>query len=167
MLVHYKRKYTVQNPLKNKPVSIMHDMITTDQKMTWKQLNVVIHDGNGSRLSLVNLKDDEYHKVFDFALPEPLLPGETQEYFVEYDLEEPERYFENTFFAGWGECVTQIDFPLSKGIKVPIAYEIPPGAKRKIKSKLQPDLTKTTSDRATYRWSIAGGRKGHVYGFCW
>lgn len=167
MLVHYKRLYEIQS-LSDEPISEVNHQIATDVEKTFEELNLKIYDEDGNDMKITNIKVDKpLQKDFDTSFSTPLEKGQGLRYFLEYDIEEPERYFENIFLTNCEKFVTTVDFPVNAGIRNPVVYEVNLENEEKIKTKNQPILVEETNGRRTVRWAKKNIRKGQSFRFEW
>jgi hypothetical protein len=81
--------------------------------------------------------DEPYQKEFVTMFKRPVLKGEYLHYTMEYDLEEPKRYFENAFLTDCKKFVLSFEYPQSSSISVPIVYEVNQETDEKKKQQLR------------------------------
>lgn len=113
----------------NHPTSTITHQIATDMEKTFDDLKIKVYDENnkGLRISSIEL-DTLTQKEFATSFSKPLARGERVTYFLEYEVEEPQRYFENMFFAKCENFDLVLEFPKNTGkpgIQVdPVFYEV-------------------------------------------
>jgi hypothetical protein len=167
MLVHYKRVYEIQN-LSDEPLSTVWHQIATDVEKGFDELNIKVYDDEGKDLAITSVSIDKPHqKEFFTSFFRPLAKGGKKRYTLEYDLEEPERYFENMFFTDCEKFAVAIEYPAKKGISPPKAYDVKMETERKKKHKVQPVIVRKNKDRNVARWSEKNIVKGQSFGFKW
>jgi len=167
-LVHHKRICEIQN-LADEPLSSVWHQIATDVEKEFDELNIKVYDEDGKELAITSKTIDKLEqKEFYTAFIRPLTKGDKKRYTLEYDVEEPKRYFENAFFTNCEKFVVKIEYPatMSSTIKVPQAYEVEMETDKKRRHKVQPVITRK-KDRFIAVWSQADISKGQSFRFEW
>ncbi len=99
MLVEHKRTYEVINT-SNEPIkNVLHGIAIDVEKATVDDLKVRVYDENhrNMKISSINVNKPDC-KEFTTEFMEPIVKGDTgRKYTLVYEVEEPERYFENAF----------------------------------------------------------------------
>jgi hypothetical protein len=146
MLVHYKRKYKIQN-ISEKPIHKVLHGIATDVAKKFDELNIVAYDENGKDLKISSISVDKpYQKEFTTIFNKPIFKGDKDRYYIlEYDVEEPEKYFENTFLVGCEKLIVAFDFPTSVRSLTIYESSLETGENKKV--RIQPKLQKVAVDR--------------------
>ena len=105
MKVHHKRRYQIKNISKEPINDVVHFIGTDVDKETLDDLNVKVLDENESEMRVSSITVDQpTTKEFTTKFNQPVLPDENgREFTLDYEVEEPERFFENTFFINIGE----------------------------------------------------------------
>ena len=168
MLVHHKRTYQVVN-ISDEPITtVLHGIATDVTKNSLEDLNVMVYDESNRELKISSISVDEpTQKEFTTNFNVPILKGEDGRYYViEYEVEEPERYFENAFLIDCQKLVIKLDYPNNGEIKEPAFYEINQETDEKTKSNIVPTI-RNSSDRSVARWAIQGIKKGQTYRIEW
>lgn len=154
MRVHYKRAYDIQN-LSDRPAANVTHQIATDVEKTLNDLNIKVYDENNKPLRISSIELDTLHqKEFATSFATPLAKGQRTRYFLEYDVEEPERYFENTFFTNCKKFVLLFDCPASDTSIKPELYEVNPETGQKDLSDTKARITKTDGGMVL-RWEMS------------
>lgn len=166
MLVHYKRRYEIVN-ISEKPIHKVLHGIATDVSKNFDDLNIITYDENKLPLKISSISVDKpYQKEFTTIFNKPILKGDNARYYsLEYDIEEPERYFENTFLVGCDKFTVSFDLPLL--IRSLIIYEssLETGHYKKIKS--QPILHESSTKRNVAKWTKRKIHEGQSFRFEW
>ncbi|HKY52926.1 MAG TPA: adenylate/guanylate cyclase domain-containing protein [Anaerolineales bacterium] len=137
MKVRYTRACEIQN-ISGRPATNVTHQIATDVEKTFDDLKIKIYDEKGTALRIATIELDALEqKEFTTSFAGTLEVGERTKYFLEYEVEEPERYFENSFFTNCKRFVLVFDSPseLSLGIMKPVLYEVNPESGQKHKSE--------------------------------
>ncbi len=144
MLVHHKRKYELAN-ISDKPIfNVLHGVATDVEIYSINDLNLKIYDekNNDLIISSVNV-DKPQTKEFTTMFTKPILKGEQgRGYTIEYDLEEPKRYFTNAFLIDCNKLILVIEYPDDPEIKEPILYDIIQETEKQTVSDTKPKIEK-------------------------
>ncbi|MBI3842319.1 MAG: hypothetical protein HY295_04135 [Thaumarchaeota archaeon] len=168
MLVHYKRVYEVKN-ISDEPIyDVLHGIATDVEKPSINDLNVSVYDENNRELKISSINVDEpYQKEFTTRFNQPILKGEDGRYYIiEYEVEEPERYFENAFLIDCKKLVLKMQYPLNDTIKEPVLYDINQETEEKKPSKIKPTIRKDGENNVV-RWAKTDITKGQTYRIEW
>lgn len=165
MLVHYKRIYELQN-LSDIPTQTVTHQIATDVEKTLNDLNIKVYDESNRPLTISSVELNTPHqKLFATSLAKSLLKGEKVTYSLEYDVEEPERYFENAFYANCEEFVLIFDFPENQPV-TPVLFEVNP--ENDEKSAIEAEMAVAReSGRIICRWQVDTISKGRSLRIEW
>jgi Adenylate and Guanylate cyclase catalytic domain len=166
MLVHYKRRYEIEN-ISEKPIHKVLHGIATDTDKNFDELNIVTYDENKLPLKISSISVDKpYQKEFTTIFNKPISKGERSRYYtLEYRVEEPEKYFENTFLVGCEKFTVYFDLPLSiKGLTM---YESDLESGDYKKNRSQPQLHQTSSKRNLAKWTRRNIHEGQSFRFEW
>ena len=167
MLVHYKRVYEIQNAT-DKPLRTVTHEIWTDVEKKWEDLNVRVIDDEGKELVISEVEFDKpKQKKFATTFVKPLMFGDNRKYVLEYDVEEPDRSFENIFNIRCGKFVVRIDYPLNAKIRTPTAYEVNIEQEKKTKCSIQPLIRPKGKNRTIAEWSVENCRLLQTFRFEW
>jgi hypothetical protein len=143
MLVEHKRTYEVVNT-SNEPIkNVLHGIATDVDKATIDDLKVRVYDENhrNLRISSINVNKPDC-KEFTTDFLEPIVKGETgRKYTLVYEVEEPERYFENAFLIDCQKLTLWFTYPQNHDIQQPILYKINQETEAKSKSNIEPTIT--------------------------
>jgi len=168
MLVHHKRKYELAN-ISDKPIfNVLHGVATDVEIYSINDLNLKIYDekNNDLIISSVNV-DKPQTKEFTTMFTKPILKGEQgRGYTIEYDLEEPKRYFTNAFLIDCNKLILVIEYPDDPEIKEPILYDIIQETEKQTVSDTKPKIEKIeTGTRMT--WVKKEITKGETFKLMW
>ena len=167
MLVHYQRKYEIQNA-SDEPVRTVSHEIATDVPKRWRDLNLKIVDDEGRDLVISDVEiDDLYQKKFDTTFSKPLEFGDHRKYVMEYDVEEPDRSFENMFLESCGKFVVRIDYPMDGKLKTPKVFEVSTEKKKKKEHPVQPTIARRNNNRCVAEWSVEDCAEQQSFRFEW
>lgn len=168
MLVHYKRTYEVTNTTSTPIYYVEHGIATDVPKQSLDDINLSIYDEDNLDLTISDIKINEpYQKQFTTAFNKPILKNQTGRYYiVEYDVEEPERYFENAFLINCKKIVLKVEYPSKGMINDPVFYLIDQETAEKKKPKKKPIIRKTGRIKVA-RWSTTEPAKGQTIRIEW
>ncbi|MGI0057079.1 MAG: adenylate/guanylate cyclase domain-containing protein [Nitrosarchaeum sp.] len=144
MLVQHKRTYEVAN-ISDEPIyHVLHGIATDVEKYSLNDLNVQVYDENHREMKISSINVDKpTSKEFTTAFNKPILKGENnRKYTLVYDVEEPERYFENAFLIDVSKYVFNFKYPVNGCKCNPVFYEINQESDEKTKSKILPKIEK-------------------------
>ena len=136
MLTHHRRTYNIQN-MSDEPIQTILHGICTDVPKSFLDLNIRTLDELGHELEITSIRlDNPYQKEFTTTFNKPIFKGEIDRcYTLEYDVEEPERYFENSFSTNCKKYNVSLIYPSDANFK-PIAYVNMKDMKAKFESEL-------------------------------
>ena len=167
-LVHYKRTYQVKN-ISDEPIyNVLHGIATDVEKHSINELNVKVYDENNRDLKISSINVDEpFQKEFTTLFNQPILKNEDGSYYIiEYDVEEPDRYFENAFLINCQKLVLKMEYPVNDSISKPILYEINQETEEKKESEIQP-VIRESGNTNVIRWSKEEITKGQTFRVEW
>ncbi len=144
MLVQHKRTYQVVN-ISNDPIyHVLHGLATDVEKYSINDLNVQVYDEHNHEMKISSINVDKpTSKEFTTAFNKPILKGEKDRmYTLVYEVEEPERYFENAFLIDVNNFVFNFKYPVNGCDCKPVFYDINQETDQKTKSKIQPEISK-------------------------
>jgi hypothetical protein len=164
-LVHYKRTYEIAN-ISDEPIYHVLHGITSDVDKAFDDLHVNVYDEGNRVLRVSSISIDRpRQKEFTTLFNKPIEKNEKgRHYTLEYDVEEPERYFENAFLVNCDRFIVNIDFPANA--KPPVLYEVSLETEEKKKSKTQPSLAKNAG-RLVGKWVKKDVVPGTSFRFEW
>lgn len=167
MLVHYKRVYEIQN-VAEEPVRTVTHQIATEVPKSWEELNIRIVDDEGNDLVISEISINKpKQKEFATSFARPLMFGDKRRFTIEYDVEEPDRSFENIFLTRCGRFIVRIDYPAREKITVPRVYEVNTEEETEKKCAIQPKLTRGKRDRLLAEWSVVDCAELQSFRFEW
>jgi len=168
MLTHHKRYYEIANISDDPIYQVLHGIATDVEKYSFNDLNIKVYDENNRDLKISSINIDKPDcKEFTTQFNQPILKGEQgRSYTLEYDVEEPERYFENAFLIDCKSLELAIEYPSNSKINDPVLYYINQETDKKIKSDLQPSTEKKNGvEKRT--WKINDSIKGQTFRIEW
>ena len=144
MLVQHKRTYEIVN-ISDEPIyNVLHGIATDVEKYSINDLNVQVYDESHREMKISSINVDKpTSKEFTTAFNKPILKGENNRmYTLVYEVEEPERYFENAFLIDVSKYVLNFKYPVNGCECKPVFYDINQETEAKTKSKNQPKIEK-------------------------
>lgn len=168
MLVHYKRTYEIKNITDEPIYHVLHGIATDVEKYSLNDLNVKVYDENNIDLKISSISVDlPTQKEFTTQFNQPILKNEKGRYYVlEYDVEEPEKYFENALLVDCNKIVLKMKYPVCDSIKKPTLYEIDQEKEEKNKCEIQPTI-RDNGESQVARWSKTNVVKGQTFRIEW
>jgi len=153
MLTHHRRFYNIEN-ISDDPISEVLHGIATDVPKSFLDLNIRTSDESARELKIKSINFDKpYQKEFTTAFNKPLYKGEKdRSYTLEYDVEEPERYFENYFSINCKKYTMSLMYPSDANI-TPVVYDVKVESETKTKSKTQPTVTEVEDGFVKATWT--------------
>lgn len=142
MLVQHKRTYEIENISKEPIYQVLHGIATDVRKYSINELNIKVLDDQGKvmKISSINI-DKPTCKEFTTEFNVPILKDEKNRgYTLIYEVEEPERYFENALLIDVQKFSLVFKYPANGSECNPVIYEINQETEQKIKSKVQPTI---------------------------
>lgn len=168
MLVHHARTYDIVN-ISDEPIRhLLHGIGTDIEKKSLEDLNVKVYENNGSKLKISSINMDLPHtKEFTTVFENPVLRGEKdRQYTLDYEVEEPERYFENTFLLDGSKFSLTFSYPKESPINTPKAFSIIHESEEKIPFKILPEINEKENS-IVVKWSIDSTKKGTAIRIEW
>ena len=168
MLVHHKRYYEIENTTDEPIYHVLHGIATDVEKYAFDDLNIKIYDENNHdlKISSININKPDC-KEFTTKFNQPIIKGEKERsYTLEYDVEEPEKYFENAFLIDCQNLSLSLTYPNTPKINGVTLYTINQETDEKIKSKVLPIIEKN-DESITVTWNTQDNIKGKTYRIEW
>lgn len=168
MLVHHKRTYDVEN-ISDEPIKyLLHGIGTDVPKNTINDLNVKVYEKDGTLLKISSINMDQPHtKEFSTVFENPVTKGQKdRQYTLEYDVEEPERYYENTFLVNGSKFVLSFSYPDNCEIKTPKLFSIIHETEQKIPLDIIPEINQM-ENKVVVKWQIDSTKKGTAVRIEW
>jgi len=168
MLVQHKRTYEVVNT-SNEPIkNVLHGIAMDVEKDTINDLNVKVYDEQNRELKISSINVNKPDcKEFTTEFQEPIIKGDVgKKYTLVYEVEEPEKYFENAFLIDCQKLSMGFKYPLNKGINQPVLYEISQETEKKSKSDVESIIDKSDSHEIV-RWEMTDIPKGRTFRIEW
>ena len=167
MLVQHKRTYEIMNLIEEPIKFVLHGIATDVEKATLDDLHLKVYDNTQTlmKISSINL-DKPFTKEFSTVFAKPVLKGEKNRSFtLEYEVEEPERYYENTFSIGCKKLIFSFTHGADSKINTPTLYNLNLETNRKTKTETKPIIEK--SGKITLTWEITDVVKGQTFRIEW
>lgn len=168
MRVQHKRTYQVAN-ISNEPIkNVLHGIAMDVNIDNFNDLNIQVFDEKDRECKITSINVDKPDcKEFTTEFSEPITKGDSGKgYTLVYEVEEPERYFENAFLIDCQKYNMSFKYPTNAGIKRPELIEISQENDEQIKSKVMPKIDKTNSHE-TVNWEITDIIKGKTFRIEW
>ncbi|MFQ5941553.1 MAG: adenylate/guanylate cyclase domain-containing protein [Nitrososphaerales archaeon] len=142
MLTHHKRIYNV-GCTSTEPIATVLHGIGTDVPKSFNDLNIKTSDESGRELRITSINFDKpFMKEFTTTFNKPIFKGEKERrYVLEYDVEEPERYFENYFAINCKKYTMSLLYDADTELK-PEVYDVNVEKDTAVKSQKQPRITR-------------------------
>jgi hypothetical protein len=168
MLVQHKRTYEVAN-ISNEPIkNVLHGIAMDINKDNINDLNIQVFDEKNRECKITSINVDKPDcKEFTTEFSEPIIKGDSGKgYTLVYEVEEPERYFENAFLIDCQEYNMSFKYPTNKGVKRPELIEISQETDKQTKSKVEPKI-KQLDLQEVVSWKITNIIKGKTFRIEW
>jgi hypothetical protein len=168
MLVQHKRTYEVAN-ISNEPIkNVLHGIAMDINKDNINDLNIQVFDEKNRECKITSINVDKPDcKEFTTEFSEPIIKGDSGKgYTLVYEVEEPERYFENAFLIDCQEYNMSFKYPTNKGVKRPELIEISQETDKQTKSKVEPKIKQLDSQEVV-SWKITNIIKGKTFRIEW
>lgn len=168
MLVQHKRTYEVINTSQDPIKTVLHGIAMDVNKEDINELNIQVYDEKHRECKITSINVDKPDcKEFTTEFNEPITKGDSgKSYTLIYEVEEPERYFENAFLIDCQHCVLSFKYPIGCGIKRPEFYDISQESETKTKSDLIPTIEKGTNFEVI-KWDMYELLKGKTFRIEW
>lgn len=139
MYVQHKRMYEIAN-ISDEPIKhVLHGIATDVEKYSINDLNLQVYDETGRELKISSINVDRpTSKEFTTEFNRPIIKGDQgRQYTLIYEVEEPERYFENAFLIDVKRLSFIFKYPKNADCK-PILYHVNQETEEKTKLEDQP-----------------------------
>jgi hypothetical protein len=168
MIVQHKRTYEVAN-ISNEPIKkVLHGIAFDVEIPDINDLNIKVYDEKDRDCKITSINVDKPDcKEFTTSFSEPITKEDTgKKYTLQYEVAEPERYFENAFLIDCQKFNMSFHYPLEKGIKQPKLLEVNQETEESTPSKIIPKITKEGKIEKI-RWEMEDIPKGKTYRIDW
>ena len=165
MLTHHTWVWDEVN-VTDKPIERIPCIMDGRVPRKFEDLNVRIFDQRGNRLKVESFVEDKpYLKHIIFKLNRPIMPNKSQRLKLEYDWEEPDRYFE---YIVTSECKKfKYHLTVDKDVEVKSRlFQFDPVLKFKNLTSSQPTL-RYHSNKKEIRWQASNLHTYQGYRFHW
>ena len=168
MLVKHERTYEIEN-ISNEPIKyVLHGIGTDVPKETINDLKVKVYDNSGTEMKISSINFDKpYCKEFSTVFSEPVKKGEPgRMYILEYEVEEPERFYENAFQVDCDKFTISFSFNENSSIQSPTLFNVNQETEEKTESNFIPIVIKK-NEEITKTWEINRVAKGQTFRVEW
>jgi len=168
MLVQHKRTYEVVN-ISNEPIkNVLHGIAMDVNIPDFNDLNIQVYDEKHRNCKITSINVDKPDcKEFTTQFNEPICKDDTdKKYTLQYEVEEPERYFENAFLIDCQKFNMAFNYPTGNGIKRPQLLEINQETEKSTPSKIIPKITQNGKVERV-KWEMVDIPKGRTYRIDW
>lgn len=136
MLTRHKRTYEIVN-ISDEPIKfVLHGIATDVEKYSINDLNLQVFDESNKEMKISSINVDKpTTKEFTTKFNRPIVKGEKdRKYTLIYEVEEPERYFENAFLIDLEKFSLILEYPKSMKDCLPAFYNVNQETEEKTKS---------------------------------
>jgi hypothetical protein len=168
MLTRHKRTYEVAN-VSDEPIRyVLHGIATDVEKYSINDLNLQVFDEDNKELKISSINVDKpTTKEFTTQFNRPILKGEkARKYTLIYDVEEPDRYFENAFLIDVQKFSLIFEYPKSMRDCRPTIHYINQETEEKTKSETEAILEES-QDCIIMRYNRDENLKGETLRLEW
>jgi hypothetical protein len=167
MLTHHTRTYHIRN-ISREPIAEVVHGVSTDVEKSFADLHFRTTDEKGRDLELASIDlDKPMQKQFTTKFNLPIAKGQNnRSYTLEYDVEEPDRYFENFFNINCDKYLVSIVYPSNNGI-TPIFYNVDVEKDTRTELRTQPKVKKFQNGLMIAAWSKSSVQKTECFGVKW
>jgi len=168
MIVQHKRTYEVVN-VSNEPIkNVLHGIAMDVNIPDINDLNIEVYDEKHRECKITGINVDKPDcKEFTTEFNEPITKSdEGKKYTLQYEVEEPERYFENAFLIDCQKFNMSFKYPNGNSIKRPNLLEVNQETEESIPSKISPIISQE-GEIETVKWEIEDIPKGKTFRIDW
>ena len=168
MVVQHKRTYEVVN-ISNEPIKNVLHVIAMDVDIPdFNDLKIEVYDEKHRECKITGINVDKPDcKEFTTEFNESITKSdEGKKYTLQYEVEEPERYFENAFLIDCQKFNMSFKYPTGNGIKRPKLLEVNQETEASTPSKVQPTITQD-GNIETVKWEMVDIPKGRTFRIDW
>ena len=161
MLVKHERTYQIENISIEPIYHVLHGIATDVRKNSVDDLKIHVCDEQFREMKISSINIDKPTcKEFTTKFNSPILKGEkNRKYILSYEVEEPERYFENAFLIDLTNFSLKLIIPKTCLDCNPVIYQINQETEQKIKSEIQPSI-KNEGNFMIYSFVSKNNRRG-------
>ena len=166
MLTHHKRFHKMQC-VSDEPLYGVLQGIATDVPKSFTDLNVRVSDESGKNLKITSINFDKpYQKEFTISFNKVIPKGQNFGYTLEYNVEEPERYFENYFGANCGKSTMSFMYPSEADFR-PIVYDVDVENETRTMSKTRPMIEEIRNSLVKLTWTRTNVLESQAFRLEW
>jgi hypothetical protein len=166
-IVRHRRTYEIAN-IADEPIRhVLHGIATDVEKHSVNDLNLQVYDEAGKEMKISSINVDRpTTKEFTTQFNKPVVKGENgRKYTLVYEVEEPERYFENAFLIDVQKFAVIFEYPKSITCQ-PAIYYINQETEEKTKSESQ-FVIKENEDHIVAEYNRNENLKGETLRIEW
>jgi len=168
MMTHHILSRKFMN-VSSKPIETHFVYIFGDTQKTFEDLHLSMKDESGKDLNILGINLDRPHrKEFTIKLNKPLYPftDESRICKIEWDWEEPERYFEYRFATECDNFEFSLIYPRDADFNLRV-YEVNIETREKILSKIQLGPKEIIGEVCKVAWSVPYVTPNKLFRFEW
>jgi hypothetical protein len=168
MLTHHKRFYEVKN-VGDKPIKSVIQGIGTDvKKKSLEELKVKVYDENNQEMEIDFITMNyPYQKEFTTKFNTPILKNDmNRAYTLEFEVEEPEQFYENFFQVDCKHFELIFHYPENSAILSPILYDVNSETDEATESTTTP-FVEIQNGLILSQWVIDNIQKGKILRIEW
>jgi len=168
MLVQHKRQYEIKN-IHDEPIDyVLHGIATDVDKNSINDLNIKVYDENNREMKISSINVDRPDtKEFTTQFNKIINKGdEGRGYTLEYEVEEPERYFENAFLIDCNKLQFSLTHDNTFDLNQVKLWIINQETDEKRESKTIPTIEKNEKTTKIL-WDIQDSVKGQTFRVEW
>jgi len=168
MIVQHKRTYEMLNNADRPMKTVLHGIAMDVNKENISDLNILVYDENHVECKIISININKPDcKEFTTEFPKPIKKNETgRKYTLIYEVEEPEKYFENAFLVDCQHFVISFQYPTNSEMKPPELYEINQEEDTKTQVTLTPTIEEN-DDCKIVKWEMQNVLKGQTIRIEW
>jgi len=168
MLTRHKRIYEIVNVGKEPIKNVIHGIGTDVKINSLDELKVKVYDEQNKEMEIEFLtKNYPYQKEFTTKFNQPILNSDSnRSYTLEYEIEEPERIFENSFQVNCTQFELVFIYPENSGISKPSIFEVNPETETVTPSEIKA-LSQNQDHNISLKWTFENISKGSTLRIKW
>ena len=168
MIVQHKRTYEVTNNADRPMKTVLHGIAMDVNIENMSDLNIQVYDENNVECKIISININKPDcKEFTTEFSNPIKKNETgRKYTLIYEVEEPERYFENAFLVDCQHFVISFKYPTNSEMELPKLYEISQEEDTQVPVTLTPTIEEN-DDCKIVKWDMQDVLKGQTIRIEW
>lgn len=167
MLVRHKRTYEIKNTSDEPINNVLHGIGTDVPIDSIEDLKMRVYDEESKEMKILSVNlDKPYQKEFTTNFNRPVLKNdEGRKYTLEYEVKEPERYFENAFLTDCSTFRITLKYPSNSIEKIPTIFFI--NQETREKRMEDPPRIEISKDCNVLKWVKKDVSRGETYRLEW